>query len=103
MRRRKHSRIINPYGPGKCRVCGDDAVPPLAAELCQKHKPKEAKCGKCGATYPWHYNGPGLCPACNYYFMLKLKKKHPDYPGWQYFDFEALRKAAKEFKQSKMA
>ena len=103
MRRRKRSRIINPYGLGKCRVCGDDAVPPLAAELCQKHLPKETKCGKCGATYPWRYDGPGICPVCFYHFMLSLEKEHPNFIGWQYLDFEALRRAAKKFKQSQAA
>ena len=99
---RRRNRHKNPY-PGKCRICGDDRVSPKAAMRCKKHLPTEVKCFECGAIFPWSLHCPGICPACYYPFMLEIRDGNPGYIGWQYMDWEALRRRAEEFKEQQAA
>ncbi|MBA7495596.1 hypothetical protein ES702_06184 [subsurface metagenome] len=52
----------------------------------------------CGRIYIKQSGGFGCCPVCAYKLMKKMQAEHPDYIGWQYFNFERLRKKAKVFK-----
>lgn len=76
IRRKGRLRKINPYGYGKCRICGKVAIPPLGAGFCKKHMPDKVKCIECGTIFDWHYKGSALCSKCWDSFIQKIKKEH---------------------------
>lgn len=95
-RRRNLLRTGVPHG--KCEICGNNAIPPMAAHYCEKHMPTEVQCPKCGRKYKWQYKGRGICPACWYPFMKKLQEESPNAICWQYTDFKILKDEARRFK-----
>jgi len=99
MSRRRRCKRKDDYGPGKCQICGDEAVPPTGARYCKKHLPEEQECVSCGALFPWKFRGPGGCPSCYYNLIMKIRKENPRYLGWQYMNFDNLRERAEEFNQ----
>lgn len=96
-RRRHESREVRKCKEPECEA------PVKAMGCCIDHLPDKIKCGECGAFYPWRPGDPGVCPACYYPFMLKMREENPGYIGWQYTNWEALHRKAEEFKQSLVA